>query len=73
VRVEQQQLKQWYGTLDELLAGKSQIEQALYLRLRDLFSLQVAVAFYALSHQVKRCLQVLPSSFTSLAGARVVN
>jgi len=49
VRVEQQQLKQWYRTLDELLAGKSQIEQALYLRLRDLFSLQIEVAFYDLT------------------------
>jgi transposase len=49
VRVEQQQLKRWYRTLDELLAGKSQIEQALYLRLRDLFSLQVDVAFYDLT------------------------
>lgn len=49
VRVEQQQLKQWYRTLDELLAGKSQIEQALYLRLRDLFSLQIDVAFYDLT------------------------
>src|SRR5712692_3969352 len=46
VRVEFRQLKQWYRTLDQLHARKSQIERELYLRLRDLFSLQVDVVFY---------------------------
>jgi hypothetical protein len=40
VRVEMRQLKQWYRTLDQLLAHKSEIEHALYLTLRDLFSLE---------------------------------
>ncbi|MCK4342457.1 MAG: hypothetical protein KAY37_12125 [Phycisphaerae bacterium] len=31
----------WYRTLDALLAAKEQIEEALYLRVRDLFSLKV--------------------------------
>ena len=41
VRVELRQLKQWYRTLDQLAARKPEIEQELYLRLRDLFSLKV--------------------------------
>jgi hypothetical protein len=41
VRVKMRQLKQWYRTLDKLLARKSDIELALYLTLRDLFSSQV--------------------------------
>jgi transposase len=49
VRVELRQLKQWYRTLDQLLARKKEIEQALFLRLRDLFSLQVDVVFYDLT------------------------
>src|SRR5215831_12476555 len=36
VRVEMRQLKQWYRTLDQLLARKADIEHALYLTLRDL-------------------------------------
>src|SRR5258707_5833510 len=43
------QLKQWYRTLDQLLARKSEIECALYLTLRDLFSLQVDMVFYDLT------------------------
>ncbi|HEX8829252.1 MAG TPA: IS1634 family transposase, partial [Xanthobacteraceae bacterium] len=43
------QLKQWYRTLDQLLAQKSHIEHALYLTLRDLFSLQVDMVFYDLT------------------------
>jgi hypothetical protein len=43
------QLKQWYRTLDQLLAHKSDIEHALYLTLRDLFSLQVDMVFYDLT------------------------
>src|SRR5580704_12064233 len=49
VRVEMRQLKQWYRTLDQLLARKSDIECALYLTLRDLFSLQVDMVFYDLT------------------------
>ena len=49
VRVEMRQLKQWYRTLDELLAHKDEIEQALFQLLRDLFSLQVDVVFYDLT------------------------
>ena len=39
------QLQQWYRTLDQLLACKAQVEHALFLRLRDLFSLQVDMVF----------------------------
>src|SRR6266508_4660986 len=49
VRVELRQLKQWYRTLDQLAARKSHIEQELYLRLRDLFSLKVDLALYDLT------------------------
>ena len=46
VRVQMRQLKQWYRTLDQLLERKSDIERALYLTLRDLFSLRVDFVFY---------------------------
>jgi len=49
VRVAWRQLKQWYRTLDQLLSRKAAIEGALYLRLRDLFSLQVDLVFYDLT------------------------
>jgi transposase len=49
VRVELRQLKQWYRTLDQLAARKTDIERELYLRLRDLFSLQVDLALYDLT------------------------
>jgi transposase len=49
VRVELRQLKQWYRTLDQLAARKAHIEQELYLRLRDLFSLKVDLALYDLT------------------------
>lgn len=49
VRVEMRQLKQWYRTLDELLALKNDIEQTLFLQLRDLFSLEADVVFYDLT------------------------
>jgi hypothetical protein len=49
VRVEMRQLKQWYRTLDQLLACKGDIEHALCLILRDLFSLQVDMVFYDLT------------------------
>ena len=46
VRVEGRQLQMWYRTLDALLAGRKAIETELYLRVRDLFSLNVDVVFY---------------------------
>ena len=49
VRVAFRQLKQWYRTLDQLRARQGAIEQALYLRLRDLFSLKVDLVFYDLT------------------------
>ena len=49
VRVAARQLQQWYRTLDQLLERKEQIEHALYLRLRDLFSLRVDMVFYDLT------------------------
>ena len=49
VQVEQRQLKQWYHTLDQLLGCKEAIEQGLYLRLRDLFSLRTDIVFYDLT------------------------
>ncbi|HEX8896341.1 MAG TPA: IS1634 family transposase, partial [Terriglobales bacterium] len=49
VRVQDRQLRQWYGTLDELLVKKPQIEQELFLRLRNLFSLNVDLVFYDLT------------------------
>jgi len=49
VRVAFRQLKQWYRTLDQLHARQVAIEHALYLRLRDLFSLQVDLVFYDLT------------------------
>ena len=49
VRVQDRQLRQWYGTLDRLIAHKQQIEQELFLRLRHLFALQVDLVFYDLT------------------------
>jgi transposase len=49
VRVEMRQLKGWYRTLDELLERKPQIEHALFVTLRDLFSLKVDMVFYDLT------------------------
>lgn len=49
VRVEPRQLQHWYRALDQLLACKAQVEHALFLRLRDLFSLQVDMVFYDLT------------------------
>ena len=40
VQVHHRQLDGWYRTLDQLVKAKSQIEVALYGRLRDLFSLR---------------------------------
>jgi transposase len=49
VRVEMRQIKRWYRTLDQLEARKDQIERELYLRLRDLFSLDVDLVLYDLT------------------------
>src|SRR5215469_10940130 len=49
VRVKMRQLKSWYRTLDQLLERKPQIEHALFLSLRDLFSLKVDMVFYDLT------------------------
>ena len=49
VRLRDRQLQQWYRTLDQLAARQARLEQALYLRLRDLFSLQVDLVFYDLT------------------------
>lgn len=49
VRVAHRQLRQWYQTLDRLIAAKEAIETDLYLRLRDLFGLQVELVFYDLT------------------------
>jgi len=49
VRVKDRQLRQWYGTLDRLLAQKKSIEKELFLRLRSLFALNVDMVFYDLT------------------------
>lgn len=49
VRVKDQQLRQWYRTLDGLFVRKKQIEKELFLRLRDLFSLKVDLVLYDLT------------------------
>jgi transposase len=49
VKVRYEQLNRWYRTLDALLAAKEPIEQALYHRVRDLFSVRVDVVFYDLT------------------------
>ena len=49
VKVKHEQLNRWYRTLDALLSAKEQIEEGLYLRVRDLFSVKVDVVFYDLT------------------------
>lgn len=49
VKVNRSWLQRWYRTLDELLKHKEEIEQALYLRLRDMFSLQAEMVLYDLT------------------------
>ena len=49
VRVQDKQLRQWYDTLDRLVKAKSRIEQALFVRLRTLFALNVDLVFYDLT------------------------
>lgn len=46
VKVGFDQLKLWYQSLDDLLAEKERIEKAVYLELRDLFSLHPDLVFY---------------------------
>jgi transposase len=49
VRVKDRQLRQWYSTLDRLVAQKKSIEKELFLRLRSLFALNVDMVFYDLT------------------------
>lgn len=49
VRVKDRQLRQWYRTLDQLVVHQRQIEKELFLRLRNLFSLNVDLVFYDLT------------------------
>jgi hypothetical protein len=58
-----------YRCHDRLLVHKQAVFDHLVGRWRDLFNISYDVLLYALSHQVKRYLQVLPSLFTSLAAA----
>ena len=46
VKVSFEQLRLWYETLDEALAGKPRIETALWQELRDLFSIEPELVFY---------------------------
>jgi transposase len=49
VKVRSEQLNRWYRTLDALVAAKDKIEHALYLKVRDLFSVKVDLVFYDLT------------------------
>jgi hypothetical protein len=44
-----QPLQHWYRTLDRLHACKKETEHALFLTLRNLFSLRVDMVFYDLT------------------------
>ena len=46
VKVDCEQLKLWYQTLDDLLAEKPRIEKEIYLELWNLFGLNPDLAFY---------------------------
>ena len=46
VRVHPSQLEAWYRTLDQLYKAKERIEEALYHRLRDLFSFKPDLVLY---------------------------
>jgi transposase len=46
VRVHPSQLDAWYRTLDQLYKAKERIEEALYHRLRDLFSFKPDLVLY---------------------------
>lgn len=49
VKVRFEQLNRWYRTLDALLSAKEKIEEALYMRVRDLFSIRVDMVLYDLT------------------------
>jgi hypothetical protein len=49
VRVKDRQLQPWYRTLDQLMVQQKPIEKELFLRLRNLFSLNVDLVFYDLT------------------------
>jgi transposase len=49
VKVGFEQLRLWYRTLDELVGQKERVEVALWLQLRDLFSLEPELVFYDLT------------------------
>ncbi|CAI9084877.1 IS1634 family transposase [Candidatus Methylacidiphilum fumarolicum] len=49
VRVDHRFLWPWYRTLDELIQRKEELEEGLFSRLRDLFSLQPEMVFYDLT------------------------
>lgn len=49
VKVADQQLQGWYRALDGLIAQKERLEEALFERLKDLFSMQVELVFYDLT------------------------
>jgi len=46
VQVNRTWLQRWYRTLDRLVDRKEAVEEALYYRLRDLFSLRAELVFY---------------------------
>ncbi|MBI3695016.1 MAG: IS1634 family transposase [Acidobacteria bacterium] len=46
VKVSFQQLRLWYGTLDDLVVEKARIETAIWQELRDLFSIEPELVFY---------------------------
>ena len=48
-KLKPRQLNRWYRTLDALLSAKDKIEEALYQRVRDLFSIKVNPVFYDLT------------------------
>ena len=49
VKVAHRQLNYWYRSLDALLAGKEKTKEALYHRVRDLFSVKMDMVFYDLT------------------------
>lgn len=49
VRVDLSWLQNWYRALDQLIRHKTHIERELFLRLRDLFSLEAEMVFYDLT------------------------
>ena len=58
--ISYRQLNWWYRTLGALLAGKEKIEEGLYQRVRDRFSVKVDLVFYDLTSSYfcrKRVLQ----------------